>query len=298
MRIVRHTDIEYRKPDTRHREPNIQFKRMLQGREGSPQNYELMLAKTDGNFFSPRHHHNFDQIRIGLTGRFGDGKRQRVGPGQVGYYPEGAHYQIDSDDAEMLLLQFGGANGDGFTHFTQLYRAYAEMARLGDFRDGVFFRHDRSNLPPGVKANQDGYEALWQHIYGRPVVYPKPRYEEPIIMDPDACAWLPDAGQAGVARRGIASFTERQIEIAQVQAEAGALLEEDAPRAPRLIFILSGRAACGEEAIEPWTAIELDRGDRLAARVDEALMAYAITMPAFSDAEIAQFTRHPIEAAA
>lgn len=288
MRIALDADHQFENPRTRHREPNIRFKRLLKGERDSPQNYELMIAKTDGHYLAPRHHHNFDQIRIGLTGEFGDGKRQIVKSGGIGYYPEGAYYAIDSAETEVLLLQFGGAGGYGFTHFDQLYAAYGEMAQLGNFRNGVFFRHDRSNLPPDVKPNQDGYEALWQHIHGRPVTYPTPRYEEPIIMNPEGFAWLPDTEQPGVRRRTAGIFTERLIEIAQLEVAGGATWTEPAPRAPKLLYIVSGHALASDGATLPaGTAIEIGRGEQLVASAAEPLLAFTITLPAFSDEEIA-----------
>src|SRR5690606_37401882 len=103
MRIVHDRDVPFKVSDTNHREPNIEFKRLLQGVPGSPQNYEFTLARSPGRFKSPRHRHNFDQIRLCLEGRFGDGKTLDLNPGEVGYYGEGSYYSIDSTDSLVLL---------------------------------------------------------------------------------------------------------------------------------------------------------------------------------------------------
>lgn len=289
MRIVHDRDVPFKVSDTKHREPNIEFKRLLQGVPGSPQNYEFTLARSPGRFKSPRHRHNFDQIRLCLEGRFGDGKDLDLNPGEVGYYGEGSYYSIDSTDSLVLLLQFGGANGDGFTHYSQLFRAYEEMIKLGEFRDGVFFRHQRSNLPPDVKANQDGYEALWQHIHGKPVVYPKPRYPNPVVMNPANATWLPDPGQPGVLRCTLGIFTERLIEIAMTRVAAGSSWTEAAPRAPRLLYMLEGEAALGDgQSLVKGTTIEIATGEELRAKAKTDLAVYSITLPFFAAEELTQ----------
>lgn len=286
MRIVHDKDVPFEKTRSRHRDPTLEFKYLIHGTPGSPHNFEFTLAKSAGRFRSPRHRHNFDQIRLCLEGTFGGGKDDTLHPGQVGYYGEGTYYSIDSTDSVVLLLQFGGANGDGFTHYEELHKAYPEMAKLGEFRDGVFFRHDRSNLPPGVKANQDGYEALWQHIHGKPVTYPKPRYRAPVVMDPEAAKWLPDAAQPGVSRCTLGNFTERAITIAEVKVDKGAEWIEKAERAPMLLYVLAGEAAMGKEKLLKGTAIELQTGEEVRATALAEMKVYAITLPYFSAEEL------------
>lgn len=288
MRIVHDKDADFEKPQTRHREEGIYFKYLFHGKAGSPQNFEFTLTKSIGRYQAPRHRHNFDQIRLCLDGTFGGEKADTLYPGQVGYYGEGTHYNIDSTDSTVVLLQFGGANGDGFTHYKQLYKAYDEMSKLGEFKDGVFYRHDRSNLPPGVKANQDGYEALWQHIHGKPVTYPKPRYRAPVVMDPAAAKWVADDEQPGVSRCTLGMFTERHITVAQIKVEKGAQWVEKPGRAPRLFYVLSGEAKLGKETLLKGSAIELDKGEGLRADVTEDLTVYSITLPYFSEEELAQ----------
>ena len=285
MQIVHADEVPFRAPGTKHREPNIEFKHLMVGRRGSPQNFELLVAKTKGTFYSPRHHHNFDQIRFGLSGRFGDGKGNDVPVGGVGYYPEGARYLIDCAESEVLLLQFGGASGWGFTNYDQLYAAYPELAKLGEFRDGVFFRGDRSNLSPGTKRNQDGYEAMWEHIHGQRIRYPAPRYKEPVILDPENSAWLPDAAQPGIARRSLGIFTERRIEIAQIEVDAGATLRETARSAPLLLFVIDGNGTVDDGAYRSQTVVQLDTGESTALTAESETRLLVLGLPVFSENE-------------
>jgi hypothetical protein len=58
----------------------IKFKTLLEGREGRPDNYQLLLADTDPSFKSPRHRHNFDQVRFALTGATNIGPKRNLEP--------------------------------------------------------------------------------------------------------------------------------------------------------------------------------------------------------------------------
>lgn len=283
MRMANATDTEYERPGTRHREGNIRFKYLLRGEAGSPQNYELMLAHTGAGFPSPPHRHNFDQIRFCLRGRFGDGKGMDVKEGHCGYYPEGASYSIDSAESEVILLQFGGASGSGFTHFPQLFRAYAELAQLGEFRDGRFYRAPAPGAEPDPRAQQDGYEALWQHIHGRQVVYPEPRYARPIIMDTQAFEWR--QVQPGVLRKTLGLFTERAIETGQYRLDAGARWEASGWSAPCLMFVLEGGGRSGDVAWNAGAAVELAGGESLVLDSAQGMLLFYAVLPTFDAGE-------------
>ncbi len=240
MRIVHADEVPFDKPRTKHREGDITFKRLMQGVPGSVHNFEFLVARTGGRFYGPRHKHNFEQIRLGIHGLLGSKEGDTIAPGQIGYYPEATPYQIDSTDSEIILIQFGGPSGWGYLSYDQLYAGSAELAKLGEFRDGVFFRHRGANLAPGVKKNQDGYEAIWEHVYQRPIEYPKQRYASPVIMNPESFPWVSDASEPGAARRNLGVFSERNIAIAQIRLAPGATLSEAAPAAPRFFLVLDG----------------------------------------------------------
>lgn len=292
MKIVHAEDVPFKKPNTNHREGDIQFRRLMQGVPGSVHNFEFLVAKTGGRFYGPRHRHNFEQIRLGISGEMGSGKGDMIAPGQIGYYPENCPYQIDSSDSEIVLIQFGGPSGWGYLSYDQLYAGYHELVKLGEFRDGVFFRNRGANLAPGQKKNQDGYEAIWEHQYGRPIEYPKARYESPVLMNPDNYPWVPDAGAKGVARRHLGSFSERHIEVGQTQIAAGASAIETAPNAPRFLFVCEGEGAVLGEAGSPirrHTLVKIERGEQAQVEATSGLVLMTITLPAFSDEEAAFF---------
>ena len=65
-----------------------------------------------------------------------------------------------------------------------------ELRKSGTFEAGVYRRNEGE---PG-KRNMDGFQAIWEHVNGRPLQFPKPRYAQPIMMDQAHYDWvaLPD----------------------------------------------------------------------------------------------------------
>ncbi len=280
MRIVHGRELEFTAPRTRHREPGILFKHLLTGTPGAPDCYELSITRVVTRYVAPRHRHNFDQVRWQLTGVFGDGKGEDLPAGWVGYYPEGVPYAIDATGpCDQLTLQSGAPTGSGFMPYQQLFAGAAELSKLGTFEDGVFRRDKDTNLPPGAKRNQDGYEAVWQHVMGTPVAYPKPRFRAPLLMDPDAFGWIAEA--PGLARRSLGSFTERGVGIAQLRLSPGAAAEERAA-SRRLAYVLSGDGHAGGTALQAETAIELEPGETLRLSAATELTLLLLTLPDFS----------------
>ena len=86
------------------------------GEPGTPGNFILEMVRTTDDFFSPRHRHNFDQFRYQLEGEFDFDRNGKMAPGIIGYFPEGTPYgpQSSSVSSLTLVLQFGGASGNGY----------------------------------------------------------------------------------------------------------------------------------------------------------------------------------------
>ncbi len=116
----------------------------------------------------------------------------------VGYFPEGVYYGPQSQDPSIncktIVLQFGGASGSGYLSQAEVKAGMDELKADGEFKDGIFRR--RADVEG--KRNIDGYQAIWEHVNDRPMVYPKPRYPQPIFMDPATYDWVPVEGSPGV----------------------------------------------------------------------------------------------------
>jgi hypothetical protein len=143
----------------------------------------------------------------------------------LGYFPEAVHYgpqtQGQGQDLCVLVLQCGGASGSGYLGRDAEFNMTRELEKFGTFKDGVFFRN------PGVpgKKNLDGAQAIWEHAMGRPLVYPKPRYDVPILMHPDGFEWMPLARQKGVYEKFMGTFTERRISAGFFKLDPGATMK-------------------------------------------------------------------------
>jgi hypothetical protein len=213
-----------------------------------------------------------------FSGSFGEPRKLELKPGDAGYYPEGTAYKIDSGDSELLLLQFGGASGHGFTHYDELRSTYPVLARLGTFTDGIFRWH---KPPEGTAKQQDGYEALWEHIHKKPLVYPKARYRQPVLMKPGAFDWVATRDK-GVSTKFLGSFTERCFVAGQLKIKAGCSAKLDSPDTVRLLYVLEGSGTIGKRAVSKGCAVEITAGKSYAAKADEDLLMLEMQLPRFA----------------
>ncbi len=106
------------------REGTLRTRRLLTGEPGTPGNFSLQLSSTP-TYYSPRHRHNFDQVRFQLQGDFDFATDGIMKPGCVAYFPEGTYYGPQSGPlpSETLVLQFGGASGSGYLSAEQFEQA-------------------------------------------------------------------------------------------------------------------------------------------------------------------------------
>jgi hypothetical protein len=242
------------------RSDGMAHKRLFEGKEGSPDNYLLVLANESATYFSPRHRHVWDQVRYCVEGAVPIGKGIAVEAGEVAYFPEGAAYgpQEGGPDRIELLLQFGGASGQGYIGVDRLIAARKEMAAFGRFEKGVFTRTDGSG-----RKNQDAYEAIWEHVTGCPIAYPSPAYKAPVIARPDAIAWQPEPAP-GLMKKVVGLFPHRGLGIAFVRIEADRSWTCSAEPSLRLLFVTLGEGTIGAERYRRQTTIRLAPGEAAA----------------------------------
>ncbi len=275
MQIVHGARMAWGENLASHRQGGMAHKVLFEGEEGSPDNFVWVLADEGADYYSPRHRHAWDQVRLCLEGSIPISKGLRIEEGEVGYFPEGVPYgpQEGGPNRKTLVLQVGGASGLGYLSARQLREARAELAKQGVFEGGVFRRTSGEG-----KANLDAYEAIWRQVTGKPIDYPRPRYKAPVILDPDAFAWNPDQDAPGVRRKRLAVFPERGLELDLLSVAAGASLVLEATRARRLVFVRSGEGRCGAEAYEALTAVRIEPGEGVTFEARTASDIFAITL--------------------
>ena len=262
----------------------IEFKTMLEGREGAPDNYQLLLANTDLTFQSPRHRHNFDQLRYSLEGSTNIGPKRNLEQGDLAYFPEGTYYgpQVQQEVGQTslsMVIQFGGPCGNGYMSRKQMEEGFATLSELGKFEAGVF---KRAMPAPDGRINQDAYEAIWENQNGRPVTYSKPRFLDPIHFREQNFDWQPVAGHTGVQTKAIGSFTEKGIRVFFLQLQPGASYTLPPDNPIQILFVKDGTGRLDSGAT--WsrhTAIELAPGEGVVMQATALTEVVVLGMPSF-----------------
>lgn len=263
--------------------PNIRggtllSRRLLAGEPGTPGNFSLQLSSTP-TYFSPRHRHNFDQVRYQLSGDFDFSADGVMRPGSVAYFPEGTYYgpQECVAGSETLVLQFGGASRSGYLSAEEHERASAELAKHGTFAKGVYTQQK----PDGGKINKDAYEAVWEHVNGRPLKYPAERYLRPVFMDPASFDWAPVDGQPGARAKHLGEFTELRTRLSLYKVAPGASLRL---ADHSIYFVVSGSGHAADRSFAPHATIHLREREQgtVAASAVAPVELLHICLPRFS----------------
>lgn len=179
---------------------------------------------------TPRHKHTFDQFRFALEGNR-EIKDGYLKPGDCGFYPEGVSYgpQLQTEPSTGLGLQFQGAAGIPYLRHEDLIAAQnALKAQGGTFEAGIY----RHVLPDGRTITKDSHAACFEHLTGKSIEYPEPRFAAPIVMHSAAAQWIPDRKLPGVEHKHLGSFGVRRSGVRLTRLQPGATIparvEEDA----------------------------------------------------------------------
>jgi hypothetical protein len=159
-------------------------------------------------FTAPRHHHDFEQIRISMTGVQDFGQGQVTEEGWIAYFPAGAYYGPERiDGASIFQIQWS----DFWVSRADHERTYAELSGKGDFSGGKFTWVDKD----GVRHEKDALNAIWEYVFQRESSFPVPRYPQPVLMNPDAFEYIKHDN--GLSTKVLGRFTERDLIIAKIR---------------------------------------------------------------------------------
>ena len=129
MKLVHGGRMEFQGGQEKHRGGGLATKLLLTGEEGAADNFRLTLGRDRGGHQNPRHHHNFDQLRMSIQGSLSIADGKELEEGQIGYFPEGTWYGPQAPataERITLVLQFGGASGAGFISTRQMQQGFAD----------------------------------------------------------------------------------------------------------------------------------------------------------------------------
>ena len=275
MQVVHAADMAWSEKEERHRDGGLAFKNLFRGENGDPNNFRLVLSRNGGEYQSPHHRHNFDQIRFCVSGPANIAPGKTLEEGDIGYFPEGAFYgpQHDAGRARVtLVMQLGGTSGLGFMSSDQMRRGLEDLEAQGRFAGGQYRRH-------GEADGRDSYEAIWEHVFQRPIAYPAPRYTDPLLIRPAAFDWRVDEAHPGVRHKKLGAFTERPLTLAFVALDPGAAFDLGEAGAMVLAFVISGEGRFAQGEWKTHTAIRLDDAERLTLTAASASELLMITVP-------------------
>jgi hypothetical protein len=274
MRIVQGDQVPIKKGPSATRSGILDKQRILLGEPGSPGDFMFGVFYQIGNFYSPRHLHNFDQWRYQLEGTCGFDRNGTMTPGTLGYFPEGAYYGPQSSDVPntIVVMQFGGPSGNGYLNGLRVAEAAEKMKAFGHFEKGVFHRNE------GVegKRTMDGYRATWEFVHGRPMEVAKPQYADPVLMDTAAYRWMPLDGAPGVEEKAFGTFTDCAIRAARYKLDPGATLRAEGRG---VFFVLSGSGTLESETFRFMTTLELQTGEHASFRASETTEILLLGQP-------------------
>ena len=274
MKIV-HIDelpVEERAPRGR---PGMAKRSLIMTGEDSsrPDNFSFRIMHfDDSGRFSPKHRHNFAQYYYVLEGEtvFGDAT---LSAGWLGYMPEGVFYGPQTGSVHsIIVLQHGGPSGQGIIGYDQHSEAFEALKQVGSFEKGIF----RPN--PGVQApaEQDSYEAIWEHVHQRPLVYPEAQYSGPVNMDTNAFRWFPTDGASGVCTRQYGTFTDCHYGACGYRIESGS---EATISGRGMCIVLHGAGTVAEQEFRRLTTVYLDTGDEARFAAEQETEILFLGMP-------------------
>lgn len=220
------------------REGVLAQKHLLFGQDDSPLNYDLNMGLAGaGGWRTPRHRHNFDQIRYVIKGQLPYGENLLLPEGWIAYFPESVEYgpQDRAEGLQTMVLQFGGASGGGYLSVARREAANAELNKKGSFKKGMYTYTDED----GTEHTVDGSAACFEHATGQKLSFAPPRYSDVIAMNPDAFAWMQD--EEGVYTKTLGTFTERSARIGFVKLDPEASYKAGAKDSIEILFQTKGR---------------------------------------------------------
>jgi ChrR Cupin-like domain len=251
---------------------------------------EYSLSVVPDGYFTPRHRHNFDQIRYTLSGIQSTGLGD-LAAGECGYFPEGSHYgpQKQVGPCECLVLQFQGASGEHLLSNEEMNATYEKLLKSGGkFENGVY----KGFKPDGTPKNRDSYEAIWEEHEGRELAFPSRRYREPVMMLAENFRFWPDRNRPGIAIKHLGTFSEARTGIGFLKVTPGATLKGGAQEDAELRYLLEGSFKYDGKSWGEGTYMFVPNGAAIGdLSSDDGATFFVITLPMLAD--LAAAARNP-----
>ncbi len=265
MQIVHFKQQTLKTRTINHLEGSFKYIELGEGDPSSAENFNLRWVLSESDFFSPRHHHNFDQVRIQVKGAFSFDNDGEMPPGSVGFFPEGTFYGPQSSQAEtiQLVMQIGGASKNGYLSESNRIQAVQELNKSGQFIKGRFH-------PNGTNPDDhiDSFQAVWEYFYKRKMVYPSERFSKPVLMDLAGTAWTQDSERPGIEHQTAWDFGPQTVGLRKLRMhEESSILFSG----PITGFLTSGHCSLPKHSnLEQYDVFNLKKGETVACKALKA----------------------------
>jgi hypothetical protein len=277
MQVIETAEIPWTLVSRSNRPGRVHRKLVSEGEVSPGIGYTADLVRYEGGhgtFTAPRHKHNFDQIRHTISGQPDFGHYQVSSPGQSAFFPAGAAYGPETiEESDMLLVQWG----EHWMTRAQHDATHAEMQNVGEFREGYYITTDAD----GNEHRADGRNAVWETFTGLKLVYPTPRYPQPVMMDPEGFAWRQLPG-TGVSHKVLGRFTEDDVYVANYRWDQPGGVLTLSPERTQLTWIIDGDLTVDDASYGPATVIVSEYGEAsaLSGAQDTQAVVFGLALPA------------------
>jgi hypothetical protein len=127
----------------------------------------------------------------------------------------------------------------------------------------------------------DGSAACFEEATGQKLVFHSPRYDDVVLMDPEAYQWMP-TGTAGVSTKLLGVFTERNIQVGFVKIDAGAMFNTGSRSQIEVLFLSKGTVTVDGKSYGEKTGIELMPSDPpVDIKANEDALFFRVALPRF-----------------
>jgi len=250
--IARLDDIEWTRVG-KHRGPGLTMKSLPFRDDGRGSKLWLSIAEMEDGWYSPRHRHNFDQIRYVLRGETGFTKWD-LHAGECAYFPAGAQYgpQEQHGSASLFTLQFPGPDGQHYLTPEQVEDTVAKLRA----EDPSFGEGGRGVDKQG--RERDSYEIVWETHQRQPVEYPESEFTGPVLFDGDEP--ITDATLPGCDVHLIGEIESNGLQVLRVRARGSLEIAPASPSRSEFWVLESGAIDIGGDQLQALTVIQLQVG--------------------------------------
>jgi len=245
-------DIEWQRLG-RHRGPGLKMKSLAFRGDGRGNNLWLSLSEMEDGWHSPRHMHNFDQIRYVLAGETGFTKWD-LHAGECAYFPAGVSYgpQEQHGSAVLLTLQFPGAGGQHYLTPEQVEETVAQLRA----EDPQFGTGGKGTDKDG--RERDSYEIVWETHQKTPVSYPAAGHDSPMLFD--SSEPLSDDHLAGGDVTLIGAVESNGLQVLRVRSADSLRIEPVAATRTEFWILEEGAVEVDGRELRPLSVIQLQAG--------------------------------------